>query len=109
MNTVLADSFSVYLRGLTPSAIKWSVIDDNEAGRGNRRRLDITRDIHLFIRPDDTRTAETCLALRKLAAAAVELAEDLEACCNEQHDIEAWPDPLAAAQRAFERAEPPKD
>lgn len=79
VNTVLSDSFSVYLRGLTPSVIEWSVIDDNEADRGNRRRLDITRDIHLFIRPDEARTAETCLGLRKLATAVTELAENLEA------------------------------
>jgi hypothetical protein len=62
------DSFSVYLRGLDGDGIGFRVIGDG------RHVLDITSDITLFVRPQRDDLRAVAAGLRKLAAAAEEMA-----------------------------------
>jgi hypothetical protein len=62
------DSFTVYLRDLAANDISFRVIDDG------RHILEITRDISLYVRPDDDDLDAVIAGLRKLADAAEEMA-----------------------------------
>jgi hypothetical protein len=77
------DSFSVYLRGLDAGEIGFRVISDG------RHVLDITRDIQLYVRPEDDLKA-VAAGLRKLAEAAGEMAgalAQLPQLCQVYSDI----------------------
>lgn len=65
------DTFCVYLRGLDSSDISLRVLDDG------RHWLDITLDVALIARRDDEDLPATVAGLRKLAAAATEMADVL--------------------------------
>jgi hypothetical protein len=66
-----SDTFAVYLHGLEAREIEFRVLDDG------RHWLDITDDVSLIVRPDDDDLAASITGLRKLAAAATEMADAL--------------------------------
>lgn len=69
-----ADTFVIYLRNLPGEEIGYRTLDD-----GARHVLQITSDISLYIRPDaDDNAAEVAASLRKLAAAAGQMAAALD-------------------------------
>lgn len=73
------DTYHVYLRELDPSAVQWHIADAEVPDSHRRRVLDLNDSIQLYIRPDDGHAPKTITALRVFAAAALEVADSLEA------------------------------
>jgi hypothetical protein len=65
------DSFTIYLHSLDPSDVKFEVLDDG------RRILNIKHSVGLYVRPGDDDLPDTIDGLRKLSAAAREMAQEL--------------------------------
>lgn len=65
------DSFTVYLHDLPASEVEVRVLDDG------RHVLSITGDISLYVRPAKDDLGAVVAGLRKLAAAAEEMARSL--------------------------------
>jgi hypothetical protein len=66
------DSFTVFLRDLAAGEVEFRALNDG------RHVLQITRDVDLYVRPDQDDLPAVVAGLRKLAATATQMADALD-------------------------------